>query len=164
MDRIIVVGRGMIGSAAARHLAGLTDGVTLIGPDEPADYAAHDGVFASHYDEGRMTRISDPDPDWAVTSKRSVARYDEIAAESDISFFTNYSRIYRVVDIIPSRMKICAKNKLVSFVFFFYKKISNAFSFWLIKILPISIKVNTTHIMPPITIINSIRIHQRDNK
>ena len=89
MDRIIVVGRGMIGSAAARHLAGLTDGVTLIGPDEPADYAAHDGVFASHYDEGRMTRISDPDPDWAVTSKRSVARYDEIAAESDISFFTN---------------------------------------------------------------------------
>ena len=89
MDRIIVIGKGMIGSAAARHLAGLTDGITLIGPDEPADYASHDGVFASHYDEGRMTRISDPDPDWAVTAKRSIERYDEIEAESGVSFFTN---------------------------------------------------------------------------
>lgn len=89
MDRIIIVGRGMIGSAAARHLAGMNDGIVLIGPDEPADYAAHDGVFASHYDEGRMTRISDPDPDWAVTSKRSIERYAEIESESGIPFFTN---------------------------------------------------------------------------
>lgn len=89
MDRIIVIGRGMIGSAATRHLTSLTDGITLIGPDEPTDYAAHDGVFASHYDEGRMTRISDPDPDWAVTSKRSIERYAEIEAESGIPFFTN---------------------------------------------------------------------------
>jgi len=89
MDRIAVIGRGMIGSAAARHLAGMTDGIVLIGPDEPADYAAHDGVFASHYDEGRMTRISDPDPDWAVTSKRSIERYAGIEAESGIPFFCN---------------------------------------------------------------------------
>ncbi|WP_193170130.1 NAD(P)/FAD-dependent oxidoreductase [Nisaea nitritireducens] len=89
MDRIIVIGRGMIGSAAARHLTSINDGITLIGPGEPADYAAHDGVFASHYDEGRMTRISDPDPDWAVTSKRSIERYPEIEAESGIPFFTN---------------------------------------------------------------------------
>lgn len=89
MDRIIVIGRGMIGSAAARHLTSLTSGITLIGPDEPADYASHDGVFASHYDEGRMTRVSDPDPDWAVTAQRSIQRYDEIEAESGIPFFTN---------------------------------------------------------------------------
>ncbi|WP_420404448.1 NAD(P)/FAD-dependent oxidoreductase [Nisaea sp.] len=89
MDRIAVIGRGMIGSAAARHLAGMTDGIVLIGPDEPADHTTHDGVFASHYDEGRMTRISDPDPDWAVTSKRSIERYAEIEDESGIPFFSN---------------------------------------------------------------------------
>lgn len=89
MHRIIVIGRGMIGSAAGRHLAGLTDGVALLGPDEPVDRTAHAGVFASHYDEGRMTRVVDPDPNWSITAKRSIERYAEIEAESGIPFFTN---------------------------------------------------------------------------
>ncbi|WPZ33909.1 FAD-binding oxidoreductase [Thalassobaculum sp. OXR-137] len=88
MHKVIVIGRGLIGSAAGRHLAGLTDGVALLGPDEPADRATHRGVFASHYDEGRMTRAVDPDPIWAVTAKRSIDRYDEIEAEGGIRFFT----------------------------------------------------------------------------
>ncbi|WP_051243608.1 NAD(P)/FAD-dependent oxidoreductase [Thalassobaculum salexigens] len=88
MHKVIVVGRGLIGSAAGRHLAGLTDGVALLGPDEPKDRATHTGVFASHYDEGRMTRTVDPDPVWAVTAKRSIDRYEEIEAESGIRFFT----------------------------------------------------------------------------
>ena len=88
MFRIIVIGRGLIGSAAGRHLAGLTEGVALIGPDEPADRSAHTGTFASHYDEGRMTRTVDPDPVWAITAHRSIARYAEIEAESGIRFFT----------------------------------------------------------------------------
>jgi sarcosine oxidase len=88
MHKVIVVGRGLIGSAAGRHLAGLMEGVALLGPDEPADRAAHTGVFASHYDEGRMTRFVDPDPVWAVTAKRSIERYAEIEAESGIRFFT----------------------------------------------------------------------------
>jgi len=57
---IAVIGRGLIGSAAARHLAKAGHAVTLIGPDEPADRKAHRGVFASHYDEGRITRALDP--------------------------------------------------------------------------------------------------------
>lgn len=89
MYRTIVLGRGLIGSAAARHLAGLSDGVALVGPDEPADRAIHDGVFASHYDEGRMTRVCDPDPAWATTAKRSIDRYGEIEAASGIKFFEN---------------------------------------------------------------------------
>lgn len=88
MYKVIVVGRGLIGSAAGRHLAGLTEGVALLGPDEPADRARHTGVFASHYDEGRMTRFVDPDPAWAITAKRSIERYAEIEAESGIRFFT----------------------------------------------------------------------------
>jgi sarcosine oxidase len=89
MHRIIVVGRGLVGSAACRHLTALTDGVVVLGPDEPTDRAAHTGVFASHYDEGRITRVVDHDPAWAVTAKRSIDRYAEIEAGSGIPFFTN---------------------------------------------------------------------------
>ena len=88
MYKTIVIGRGLIGSAAGRHLAGLGDGIALIGPDEPTDRSAHTGTFASHYDEGRMTRTVDPDPVWATTAHRSIARYAEIEAESGIRFFT----------------------------------------------------------------------------
>ena len=89
MYRTIVVGRGLIGSAAARHLSGLTDGIALLGPEEPTDRASHAGVFASHYDEGRMTRVVDPDPAWAITAKRSIERYPEIESVSGVRFFTN---------------------------------------------------------------------------
>lgn len=88
MYRTIVIGRGLIGSAAGRHLSELTDGVAILGPDEPADRATHTGVFASHYDEGRMTRVVDPDPAWAVTAKRSIDRYADLEAKSGIRFFT----------------------------------------------------------------------------
>ena len=85
--KYIIIGRGMMGAAAARHLAAETDGVALIGPDEPKDAAAHEGVFASHYDEARITRTIDPNPVWALLAKRSIARYGEIAAASGIDFF-----------------------------------------------------------------------------
>jgi sarcosine oxidase len=86
--KYIIVGRGMMGAAAARHLARLTDGVAVIGPDEPADRKSHEGVFASHYDEGRITRTIDPDRDWALLANRSIARYAEIERDSGISFYT----------------------------------------------------------------------------
>jgi glycine/D-amino acid oxidase-like deaminating enzyme len=86
--KYIVVGRGLMGAAAARHLARATDGIAVIGPDEPADKKSHTGVFASHYDEGRITRTIDPDRDWARLANRSIARYPEIERESGISFYT----------------------------------------------------------------------------
>jgi glycine/D-amino acid oxidase-like deaminating enzyme len=82
-----VVGRGLTGSAAARHLAEQVSGVVLIGPDEPADWQNHNGVFASHYDEGRITRTIDPDVSWARFANRSIARYRDIEARSGISFY-----------------------------------------------------------------------------
>ncbi|MFN7011643.1 MAG: FAD-dependent oxidoreductase [Allorhizobium sp.] len=85
--RYIIIGRGMLGSAAARHLAARTDGVALIGPDEPEDPARHAGVFASHYDEARITRTIDTDPVWARLARRSIERYGEIASASGIDFF-----------------------------------------------------------------------------
>jgi sarcosine oxidase len=85
--RFIVIGAGMMGTAAARHLSALSDGVALIGPAEPADRKNHVGVFSSHYDEARITRGFDGDPVWAELGKRSIARYAQIEAESGISFY-----------------------------------------------------------------------------
>lgn len=84
----VVVGKGMMGTAAARHLAVAGADVAIVGPDEPADRERHDGAFASHYDQGRITRSIDRDADWARLARRSIARYRAIEAESGISFFT----------------------------------------------------------------------------
>ncbi|MCC8934715.1 FAD-dependent oxidoreductase [Rhizobium sp. 'Codium 1'] len=83
----IVVGRGMMGAAAARYLALQGDGVAVIGPDEPKDWANHHGVFSSHYDEARITRTIDSDPIWARMANRSIARYGDIAIESGVEFY-----------------------------------------------------------------------------
>ncbi len=77
----------MMGAAAARHLSKKTDGIALIGPGEPADPKTHQGVFASHYDEARITRTIDPDPVWALLANRSIARYREIEEKSGIRFY-----------------------------------------------------------------------------
>jgi sarcosine oxidase len=86
--KYIVIGRGMMGAAAARHLSKWTDGIALVGPGEPADHGRHQGVFASHYDEARITRTIDPDPVWARLANRSIERYDEIARDSGIDFYS----------------------------------------------------------------------------
>src|SRR5579871_3281599 len=82
----IVIGKGMMGAAAARHLAGKLDGVALVGPDEPAVRADHHDVFASHYDEGRIYRVLEPRPLWARLALHSIERYAAIEAESGVPF------------------------------------------------------------------------------
>ena len=91
--KLAIVGRGMIGASAARHLAKAGHDVTLIGPAEPEDRAGHEGVFGSHYDEGRITRLLDPHPVWQEMAARSIARYAEIEAESGISFYSEVGHI-----------------------------------------------------------------------
>lgn len=86
--KFAVIGAGMIGAAAARHLTLDGHDVTLIGPGEPQDRTRHDGVFASHYDEGRITRGLDPSPFWSRASRASIARYDQIAAAAGIRFYS----------------------------------------------------------------------------
>jgi sarcosine oxidase len=61
----------------------------MIGPDEPVDRAAHRGVFASHYDEGRITRALDADVFWSRVSRASIARYRALEAESGVAFFSD---------------------------------------------------------------------------
>lgn len=83
----IVIGKGLMGAAAARHLSATQQGVALIGPDEPVDRTTHQGVFGSHYDEGRITRILDPDRIWALLAQRSLARYRDLEAQSGMPFY-----------------------------------------------------------------------------
>ncbi|MEJ8571102.1 NAD(P)/FAD-dependent oxidoreductase [Microbaculum marinum] len=85
---IAVVGAGMIGSSAALALAEAGMTVALIGPGEPADKSRHTGAYASHYDEGRITRVLDTDPIWADWAAKSIARYAEIEERSGIGFHT----------------------------------------------------------------------------
>jgi sarcosine oxidase len=84
---VAIVGAGMIGACAAWHIAGRGLSVALVGPGEPADKAAHRGVFASHYDEGRITRILDADPLWARLALASIARYGDLEREGGIVFY-----------------------------------------------------------------------------
>jgi glycine/D-amino acid oxidase-like deaminating enzyme len=84
---VIVIGAGMMGSAAARHLTQMGKNVALIGPAEPEDKTTHTGVFASHYDQARITRALDSDADWSRFAMQSIARYKEIEKAADHRFF-----------------------------------------------------------------------------
>ena len=84
--RVAVIGRGLIGSAAARHLGEAGVPTVLVGAGEPVDYASWTGPFASHYDEGRVTRIADRDALWAELAARSIRRYEDIETRSGIAF------------------------------------------------------------------------------
>ncbi len=104
---IAVIGAGMIGAAAARHLAQGGHQVMLIGPPEPQDKAAHPGVFARHYDEGRITRALDPWPFWSRASQASIARYHQIEADSGLRFFHETGTVMAGAEDSPYIRRLC---------------------------------------------------------
>ncbi len=85
---VAVVGGGMIGSAAARHLAEAGLSVVVIVAPEPdeANLASSSGPFSSHADAARITRIIDSDPIWASLAAASIARYEDLERRSGIRF------------------------------------------------------------------------------
>jgi len=54
LPRVAVIGKGLFGSATARHLARRGINTVIVGPDEPVDVAEHAGPFGAHYDEARI--------------------------------------------------------------------------------------------------------------
>lgn len=92
-----VVGNGLIGSAAARHIAYGGAPLLVLGPDEPVDWKRHDGVFSSHYDSGRITRTLDTDYIWGLIADRSIKRYRHIEEESGIKF----ARMVGCLKVVP---------------------------------------------------------------
>lgn len=83
----IVVGAGLIGSAAARYLTALSKQVAMIGSPEPFKQKAHKGVFASHYDQRRLTRLSGRSKLWVDIAKRATEQIHYLEKESGIAFF-----------------------------------------------------------------------------
>ncbi|MCA1395471.1 FAD-dependent oxidoreductase [Bradyrhizobium sp. BRP56] len=111
--KLAVIGRGLIGSAAARHLSKMGHDVALIGPDEPADFSRHGGVFGSHYDEGRITRSYDPGPFWRQANRAAISRYGEIAAESGVEFYREAGALHigrSETSDVASIGRICAED------------------------------------------------------
>ena len=83
---VAVIGAGMFGSAAAKYLSAAGLQTLIIGPGEPENWPEHCGVFGSHYDEARITRIADPDPHWGELAARSIEQYPVIEKQSGIKF------------------------------------------------------------------------------
>ncbi|MFY0659048.1 MAG: FAD-dependent oxidoreductase [Shimia sp.] len=84
---VVVVGAGLWGSACARYLAEMGAKVALVGPAEPDHAASHDGVFASHYDQARITRRLASHADWSRAAAASMDRYADIEAQGGVPFF-----------------------------------------------------------------------------
>ena len=114
--RLAVIGRGLIGSAAARHLSKMGHDVALIGPDEPADLSRHGGVFGSHYDAGRITRSYDPGAFWRQANRAAISRYGEISAESGVEFYREAGALHvghsETTDV-ASIGSICAEDGIL---------------------------------------------------
>lgn len=83
---VAVIGLGLIGSAALRHLAGSGRSVVGVGPPEPADWSTHAGPFASHFDSGRITRRLDARFEWAELASRSIEQYAAVERATGIDF------------------------------------------------------------------------------
>jgi glycine/D-amino acid oxidase-like deaminating enzyme len=93
----IVIGKGLMGSAAARYLSGWGE-TAVIGPDEPANWQTHPGVFASHYDQGRITRRLSKDVVWSELAQAAIAQYPTLEAASGISFHGPSGGLYVAPD------------------------------------------------------------------
>jgi glycine/D-amino acid oxidase-like deaminating enzyme len=81
-----VVGLGLVGAAALRHLSATGRHCVGVGPTEPQDWSSHRGVFASHYDSGRITRRLDKRHEWALLAARAIDAYPDIERRSGIHF------------------------------------------------------------------------------
>jgi len=89
----IVIGKGLIGSAAARYLSQSGQNIAIIGPDEPIDMDKAI-VFSSHYDEARIQRIIGKDPVWTLLNQQSARQYPLLQKESNIKFHTGAGCLY----------------------------------------------------------------------
>ena len=97
----IVVGKGLIGSAAARVLSGMAPRVAVVGPDEPEDQSRHDGVFASHYDQGRLTRLIARNPIYSKVSERAINNYPYLEEASGIRFHFPVGALTAITPDVP---------------------------------------------------------------
>lgn len=83
---VCVLGRGLIGSAAAKYLSVMiSSSVVLMGPNE--SIARENDICGAHHVEGRITRKTDANSIWALLAQRSIERYRKIEQESGVHFY-----------------------------------------------------------------------------
>lgn len=83
---VAVVGAGPIGSATARHLADRGVSVLVVGPDEPATFEDHQGVWAGYYDQGRLAHVLEVPLVTSLLATRSLRRFAELRERSGVEF------------------------------------------------------------------------------
>ena len=99
----IVIGKGLVGAAAAKYLAAAQTGVAVIGPDEPTDYATAT-VFASHYDQARVQSRLGRNAVWTCLNADAVGQYASIQAESGIEFHRPVGCLYVSSDGVDAHL------------------------------------------------------------
>lgn len=109
---IVVVGAGMFGSAAAKYLIKDQASTALIGPDEPINkhIASSQQTFGAYYDQARITRRLGWDEVWAATDSRSLNRFRDIEANSNISFFHEKGSLVLMAKTMVSRTELMLRQ------------------------------------------------------
>jgi sarcosine oxidase len=90
---IIVIGKGLVGSAAAKYLAKSGEKVAIIGTNEPQEHETP-LVYASHYDQARVQRIVGKDEAWTKLNADAAQEYSTIQKESGIDFHRGVGCLY----------------------------------------------------------------------
>ena len=97
MFDVVVIGGGMIGASAARHLAQSGLDVGVVAPPEPVDAAVHTGSFGAHYDETRLSRTIWADPLEAELMRRAELAKPDIEEFSDRPVYSGPGYLYAAV-------------------------------------------------------------------
>ncbi|XP_071526060.1 monomeric sarcosine oxidase-like isoform X3 [Panulirus ornatus] len=85
---LIVIGAGMMGSAAAYHASQLPNtSVCLVGPPEPKIRKEHE-IFGSWFDEGRTCGPVNTSHTWCNLAAKSVKRFRDLENMTGINFYT----------------------------------------------------------------------------
>ena len=90
---IIIIGNGLIGSAAAKYLSYAKKRIAVIGPCEKNN-GDKQIVYASHYDQARIQRLIGKDDVWTSLNKAAVEAYPALQAQSGITFHTPVGCLY----------------------------------------------------------------------
>lgn len=101
---VVVVGAGMFGSAAAKHLSRAGADVLVVGPAEPNDGApVTKHAFGAYFDEARISRRVGWDAVWGATDARSLERFRGMEAEAGIRFFHECGSLVLMAKAIEHR-------------------------------------------------------------